>query len=150
MRAKEFIIEHIETDNIAEYQLVDLHFYLLNNKLSIYESTDSYQKVKEYLEKFNKKPIVGNSYFPISISAIPIGKIISIARASTPGILVRIDSPNLYFDFGKGEKPWPYFKEGDDNLQNTILCDNKDEQSKFIEWTYMTFDNSWKILEKIL
>ena len=48
------------------------------------------------------------------------------------GKLTRIATPKLFFDFGKGEKSFPFNQDGGNNFQTTILCESKDEQDRFI------------------
>lgn len=151
MRAKEFTIEHLDInkiDDIGEYQVEEMRRELLGSSI-LYENTENYQKIKNFLNRFNEEPIVDQEYLPMSVSAMPLGKIISIARTTKFGKLEKVSEYNLYFNFGEGPKPFPYNLEGGDNLRHTILCKSIDDQEKFIEWAYLSF-NDWKITEKII
>lgn len=148
MKSTEFLIEHIETDDIGAYQLEECRRELL--KLPhLFESTDEYSKVKDFWIQFKKTPVVGEMYLPISVSVIIPGRIMSIARTLKSGSLEEIKNDTLYFDFGKGPKPFPFDRDGEDQLQQTLLCQTEDEQEKVRMWVYMTFKD-WQVKETTL
>lgn len=148
MRAYEFIIEILdisEVYDIGEHQLRLLHKEFLRTKPKIYESLDSYQTVTSFLDKFEKTPIIGKEYLPISVVTIPAGQFISLSVSEHIGELVRTTENHLIFNFGKGERPFPFNLAGADQLSRTVLCESSDEQNQFMSWVYLTFESPWRI-----
>ena len=153
MRSNEFIIEHLDLEEIYDiglWQLEEVTRQLKNDQRNVYESLDDVSKVNKLLAQYKVDPCIGQHYFPISIISIPLGKIMNIARSESIGKLTNITDRNLFFDFGKGERPFPYNLESGDMLHTTLLFASLEEQEKFRSWLHLSFDNSWRITEKTI
>lgn len=147
MRSNEFLTEVLninDIDDIGRYQLEECRRELLKQP-ELFENTENFKKFKDFLGRFNSTTVVGDVYYPISITSIPMGGTISVSYTVSPGRLESITDRNLYFTFGKGPKPFPYNIVGDDMLQQTILCKSIAEQEEFYEWLLLSFDEEWHI-----
>lgn len=153
MKSTEFIFEKLNLDeiyDIGKWQLEFISKEFQKNSPELYESSDNVVKFNAFIRDYSITPIIDEIYYPISIIALPIGKMVNLAISTSPGKLTKITEANLFFNFGSGERPFPYNLEGSDMLQTTVLFHSLPEQEKFREWMHLSFNDSWKISTKLL
>lgn len=153
MKSNEFIIEKLNLDeiyDIGQWQLEFISKEFQKNSPELYESSENVVKFNSFLHEYTVTPIVGEIYYPVSIIALPIGKMVNLAISTSPGKLTKITETNLFFNFGSGDRPFPYDLEGGDMLQKTVLFHSLSEQEKFREWMHLSFSNSWRISTRLL
>ena len=152
MRAHEFTNEQLNFDDIydiGEYQIEEIR-QVLRSRPALFESSEEYQKIIEFLNNFNVEPMISTMYFPISVTCVPVGKVMSVSYVQKEVQLVRITKNNLYFEINGKSKPFPYDRETGDMLQKTILCKSLEEQDQFTAWLTLSFDTSWQIFKRLL
>lgn len=149
MRTNEFIVEYLDIsqiDDIGDWQLAELSHKMAVRSPELYENIDSVRALRDFLDQYEIKPTIGQSYFPVSVAAIPLGKFMNLACAKQAGELLSVEQGKLYFDFGQGPKRFP-FDQGDayDHLMHTLLFHTLLEQNAFVTWVFLTFVSPWKI-----
>jgi hypothetical protein len=144
MRAYEFITELKNPYDIGLEQ-AELARQFLSKTPKLFESNDNFKQLTNLLSDFKVDPEIGEKYLPISITSVPIAKYMTIAKSSRLGKLTKITDHNVFFDFGQGERPYPYNNAKEDMLQETLLCKTIEDQEKVMMWIELNFGGDWRV-----
>ena len=147
MRLDEFVYDLTGDSEIADLQMEDVRKMLLDQP-ELYENTSDFKSIESFLKTHSVLPVINTAYYLTSITTVPLARIISISVAPIPGVFVKSEGHNLYFDFGHKVKVFPYVKNEKDALQFTILSDSQNQQEQFLTLLLLTF-GEWRISQKI-
>lgn len=148
MKINEILTEH--AIDVIDLQNEDMRQYLLTCP-HLFETQSDYLELKEFLTQQNLVVgRIGETYFPVSILSIPLGKAMAISYSNVGGKLV--DHKHGVYYFMVGEKTFRYpdgERESGDQLSNTLLFDSHDELHHFITLLTLKF-SSWRTAKKVL
>lgn len=138
---------YIESSELTPIELDEFEIYqkFLKDTPELFENSEDYNSIKEFINGCNETPTVGNNYVFVRLMTIVPGKMINYAYFAKPYKLVGIHDDGRYiFDINGKYQLMPARRESNDMLNFSLFFNTISEEQEFRSDLMLQFGD-WNI-----